>query len=899
MLIMEMQTPPHLAHGLTTQSPVLMHHQQHLTHQSQPLLALQLPNPQPHSQTHLHRHQVMQQHLELPQQQINATSTTLPTIPITNSTIAEDNISTHSQHNHHLNVSNLVYSNSNSSQIDDKSKVGKFTAYSIATHSTQESANPVGSAFLGQSQGAVEWITAMNDAQNNTEDSHSSQGSISGDGHGGVNQLGGVFVNGRPLPDVVRQRIVELAHNGVRPCDISRQLRVSHGCVSKILSRYYETGSFKAGVIGGSKPKVATPPVVDAIANYKRENPTMFAWEIRDRLLAEGICSQDNVPSVSSINRIVRNKAAEKAKHVHHHQQHQIPQSLSSNHNASESLDSSTEAASEQQSTLASGVTTASSNSSISNNNGNSNNNNTATPLIAHTTSASGSGSVNAGSREIGNTSRNSNVNTSNATSEQVADQRSSGSGSGSVYSINGILGLQHGHHLHSVNNNHTASNNISDPNCKRKRIEVHDENRDVNMLTEDDAKRQRLTYGGDQIYPNIWSGKWCIKDEHKLLSELGNLTTSNGNGAPTYYDAPPNAFPSSSISCATATVGSTIGNESTMLYDSIATISQSQSTLYTPPIGSSIGSNSLTPLVPISLQDMKFSASIQEQTISPFYTAIAIENGNYATITNLDNDRNSATMRVNATSAANCNNSPNISQISTSIGVVVEEQNNHQSLKDSIDENLAGDENSNNKNQLRIDFGKHRIGINHVEHHHIAIPHLMSVEHAEDQQRHQHDSTTNSDASPSLILLQSQSNTNKDSSSVGETQSEVEVDSISSNNVSIYNPPTMLPSFSHYSAGKCYYYNSLTCGPVVPSSDYTYNPAYTQYGGAYGSYSYGAGNGLINSSYYYECGQNQAALNQDLRSPLAATRANSLASAASPTGSACTKSETSDIFLV
>lgn len=117
-----------------------------------------------------------------------------------------------------------------------------------------------------------------------------------------------MFVNGRPLPDVVRSRIVELAQSGVRPCDISRQLRVSHGCVSKILCRFYETGSIRPGVIGGSKPKVATGPVVNKIADYKRANPTMFAWEIRDRLLSEGVCTTDNVPSVSSINRIVRNR---------------------------------------------------------------------------------------------------------------------------------------------------------------------------------------------------------------------------------------------------------------------------------------------------------------------------------------------------------------------------------------------------------------------------------------------------------------------------------------------------------------------------------------------------------------------------------------------------------------
>ncbi|GAB6027982.1 Paired box protein Pax-5 [Chamberlinius hualienensis] len=126
-------------------------------------------------------------------------------------------------------------------------------------------------------------------------------------GQAGVNQLGGVFVNGRPLPDYVRRRIVELALLGVRPCDISRQLLVSHGCVSKILTRFYETGSIKPGAIGGSKPKqVATPNIVKKIMRYKNENPSMFAWEIRDQLVTQQVCDQRAIPSVSSINRILR-----------------------------------------------------------------------------------------------------------------------------------------------------------------------------------------------------------------------------------------------------------------------------------------------------------------------------------------------------------------------------------------------------------------------------------------------------------------------------------------------------------------------------------------------------------------------------------------------------------------
>ena len=54
--------------------------------------------------------------------------------------------------------------------------------------------------------------------------------------------------------------------------------------------RYYDpVMQLRRSAIGGSKPKVATPGVVEKIEHYKRDNPTIFAWEIRDKLLSEGM----------------------------------------------------------------------------------------------------------------------------------------------------------------------------------------------------------------------------------------------------------------------------------------------------------------------------------------------------------------------------------------------------------------------------------------------------------------------------------------------------------------------------------------------------------------------------------------------------------------------------------
>ncbi|XP_023711942.1 paired box protein Pax-6 isoform X2 [Cryptotermes secundus] len=121
--------------------------------------------------------------------------------------------------------------------------------------------------------------------------------------------IGTAGAAGHPLASLVsQQRLLELSRFGLRHYDLAQHMLTQQGAVTKLL------GTLRPpGLIGGSKPKVATPAVVSKIEQYKRENPTIFAWEIRERLISEGVCTNATAPSVSSINRILRNRAAERA----------------------------------------------------------------------------------------------------------------------------------------------------------------------------------------------------------------------------------------------------------------------------------------------------------------------------------------------------------------------------------------------------------------------------------------------------------------------------------------------------------------------------------------------------------------------------------------------------------
>ena len=97
-----------------------------------------------------------------------------------------------------------------------------------------------------------------------------------------------------------------MAELGIRPCDISRQLKVSHGCISKLLSKYNDTGSFEPGRAKRKTSRDVSSEVKNKIEDYRCTAPGIFSWEVKEKLVADGLCTKETLPPVTVISRLLR-----------------------------------------------------------------------------------------------------------------------------------------------------------------------------------------------------------------------------------------------------------------------------------------------------------------------------------------------------------------------------------------------------------------------------------------------------------------------------------------------------------------------------------------------------------------------------------------------------------------
>lgn len=122
------------------------------------------------------------------------------------------------------------------------------------------------------------------------------------------NENGGIYDNGRALPQMFREKCIDLYHNGVPQREISRRLRKSLRYVQNVLSRYIETNDSQKSVRSEFPTPKITNDGLEYIEVQKLMKPSVYGKEIQDRLLLDGVVHPNDLPSVSQINKVIHNK---------------------------------------------------------------------------------------------------------------------------------------------------------------------------------------------------------------------------------------------------------------------------------------------------------------------------------------------------------------------------------------------------------------------------------------------------------------------------------------------------------------------------------------------------------------------------------------------------------------
>ena len=118
-----------------------------------------------------------------------------------------------------------------------------------------------------------------------------------------VNQKGGIYDNGRAHSNLMRERVLNLHHEGLSERAIAREMKTSRSFVNKVVRNYNENNTAlclpRTGELWNKK---VTTNTLEYIEVHKNIKPSMLTSEIQQRLLFDGVLLPDEIPSVTAIN---------------------------------------------------------------------------------------------------------------------------------------------------------------------------------------------------------------------------------------------------------------------------------------------------------------------------------------------------------------------------------------------------------------------------------------------------------------------------------------------------------------------------------------------------------------------------------------------------------------------
>lgn len=126
--------------------------------------------------------------------------------------------------------------------------------------------------------------------------------------HIDINQQGNPYSIGKRYPQAVREYILDLHHNGLSQNQICLQANVSKGFVNKVVKEYnFKNFSVPMTGLCGRHRTALSQGAADYVEVEKLLKPSIYSSELQDRLLLDGVCFPNQIPSHSTLNKYLRN----------------------------------------------------------------------------------------------------------------------------------------------------------------------------------------------------------------------------------------------------------------------------------------------------------------------------------------------------------------------------------------------------------------------------------------------------------------------------------------------------------------------------------------------------------------------------------------------------------------
>lgn len=121
------------------------------------------------------------------------------------------------------------------------------------------------------------------------------------------NKFGRCYKKGKPVSEELRTKILKLHSRGDSYGQISKETGVTKSACHKIVQTFVGKSSLEPRVRTTPPASKLTVNVLQFIEYEKKKKPSIYCREIRDKLLERNVCTRDNVPSVTYIQKAINN----------------------------------------------------------------------------------------------------------------------------------------------------------------------------------------------------------------------------------------------------------------------------------------------------------------------------------------------------------------------------------------------------------------------------------------------------------------------------------------------------------------------------------------------------------------------------------------------------------------